>query len=154
MMDEKVLLTPRARQALRLFGEGRSCAQAVLMAYGDLAGLTPDQAALLAVGLGGGMGRLRLTCGAFTAAALLAGAITDPEHGGDEDRRVEVYTRVQAMHDDMVARVGTVSCGELLGRTREVPVPEKRTPEYYRNRPCARVVLAACGVLEQELLQR
>lgn len=141
-------LSPRAKRALALFGEGRCCAQAVLMAYADVAGVTEEQAALLAAGLGGGLGRLRLTCGAFTAAAMVCGALVDAKHGGDNEQRVAVYTRVQALHDEMVQRVGTVNCGELLGRGREVPVPEKRTPEYYASRPCARVVLAACRAIE------
>lgn len=139
---------PREKRALTLFGEGRCCAQAVLMAYADMVGITEEQAALISAGLGGGLGRLRLTCGAFTAAAMVCGALVDAEHGGDNEQRVAVYTRVQALHDDMVQRVGSVNCGELLGRGREVPVPEKRTPEYYASRPCAKVVLAACRAIE------
>lgn len=107
----------RAQRAVRLFTEGHNCAQSVLMAYADLAGLTEEQAALIAVGLGGGMGRLRLTCGAFSAAVMLSGALDGP-NGADADRRVPVYRRVQDLHDEFVRTLGTISCGELLGRTR------------------------------------
>lgn len=139
----------RAQRALRLFTEGRNCAQSVLMAYADLLDLTEDQAALIAVGLGGGMGRLRLTCGAFSAAVMLCGALDGPD-GADVDRRVPVYRRVQDLHDAFADKLGSVSCGELLGRTREVPVPEKRTPEYYASRPCTKVILAACRLIEEQ----
>lgn len=150
---KSTIMPERAARALRLFADGTNCAQAVLMAYGDLAGLTEEQSALLAAGLGGGMGRLRQTCGAFSAAVLLCGALEGAE-GCRAENRVAVYKRVQAMYDDMVEKVGSNNCGELLGRGREEPVPEKRTPDYYATRPCARVILAACQVIEKQRAQQ
>ena len=38
------------------------------MTYADIAGLTQEQAARVACGLGGGIGRLRDNCGAFSSA--------------------------------------------------------------------------------------
>lgn len=143
----EIIMTERSRRALQLFQQGYNCAQAVLVAYGDLAGITEAQAALLAAGLGGGMGRLRQTCGAFTAAVLLCGAL-EGDDGASAAKRVDVYRRVQTMYDAFVGKVGSNSCGKLLGRTREAPVPEKRTPAYYASRPCAKVILAACQVIE------
>ncbi len=144
------VMTQRTAAALRYFSEGNNCAQSVLMAYGDLAGLDADRSALLAAGLGGGMGRLRETCGAFSAAVMLAGAL-DGRDGAAAHSRVSVYRRVQRMHDAFVASCGSICCGTLLGRTREEPQPESRTPAYYASRPCARIILAACRVLEDEL---
>lgn len=143
------IMTERAKRALQLFAQGTNCAQAVLQAYGDLAGLTEEQSSLLAVGLGGGMGRLRQTCGAFSAAVLLCGAL-EGEDGGKPENRVAVYKRVQAMYDSFVAKTGSNNCGELLGRTREEPVPEARTKNYYATRPCTKVILAACQVIEEQ----
>lgn len=145
------MMTPndRAQRAVALFIQGRNCAQSVLMAYADVLELTEEQAALIAVGLGGGMGRLRLTCGAFSAAVMLCGAIDGPD-GGSIERRVPVYRRVQDLHDAFAAQLGSVNCGELLGRTREVPVPEQRTPEYYASRPCVKVIEAACCLIEEQ----
>ena len=67
-------MTEREKQAVRNFADGCNCAQSVLMAYADVLGLTQEQAAMVSVGFGGGMGRLRLHCGAFSAAVMLAGA--------------------------------------------------------------------------------
>lgn len=149
-MMNKAVMPERAARALRLFVDGTNCAQAVLMAYGDLAGLTEEQSALLAAGLGGGMGRLRQTCGAFSAAVMLCGAL-EGKDGGKAENRVAVYQRVQTMYDDMVKSVGSNNCGTLLGRGREEPVPEKRTPDYYATRPCARIILAVCQVIEAQM---
>lgn len=52
-------MTGRQRKALQLFSKGFNCAQSVLMAYSDVAGLTEEQAANVAAGLGAGVGRLR-----------------------------------------------------------------------------------------------
>ena len=149
MADENVIVSDRAKEALRHFCDGYNCAQSVLMAYCDLLGLTPAQASVSAAGLGGGMGRLRETCGAFSAAVMVAGSMV--KDGGHPDSRVDVYRHVQAMYDRFVARMGTISCGRLLGRTREEPRPEKRTKEYYASRPCTKVILAACQVIDEEM---
>ena len=122
----------------------------MLKAYCDVAGLTQEQAALVAVGFGGGIGRLRQNCGAFSATVMLCGAIHGPD-GADAANRTQVYGRVQDVHRLFVERLGTICCGELLGRNAEAPVPEERTPAYYASRPCARVILQACHIIEEQL---
>lgn len=146
-------MTTREKQALRNFAAGQNCAQAVLMAYAEVCGLSTEQAAVLSAGFGGGIGRLRSNCGAFSAAVMLCGAVT-PDAASPAARK-DVYARVQAVHADFVARCGTISCAELLARhpRKEGPVPEERTPAYYASRPCARVILQACRVIEAQLLK-
>ena len=62
-------MTTREEKAVRFFTSGDNCAQSVLKAYCDLVGLTEEQAALVSVAFGGGIGRMRGNCGAFSAAA-------------------------------------------------------------------------------------
>ena len=137
------------------FLSGCNCCQAVLMAYADVLGLTQEQAAMVAVGHGGGMGRLRLHCGAFSAAVMLAGAIEGPD-GAKKEYRPQTYARVQEIHRRFIEVNGTVSCAELLGRAGvpEDPTPEERTPEYYRKRPCERVIRSACRIIDEMLAER
>lgn len=54
-------MTKRQERSRELFLSGYNCAQSVLIPFADVLGLTEDQAALVAVGFGGGMGRLRKT---------------------------------------------------------------------------------------------
>ena len=142
-------MTEREKQAVRNFADGCNCAQSVLMAYADVLGLTREQAAMVSVGFGGGMGRLRLHCGAFSAAVMLAGALEGAD-GADKAHRTQTYARVQEIHRQFVQRNGTVSCAELLGRAGvpENPTPEERTPEYYARRPCARIIRSACQLID------
>lgn len=145
-------MVKREEMAAQHFLSGTNCAQAVLMAYADLLGLTQAQAAMVAVGHGGGMGRLRLHCGAFSAAVMLAGAIEGSD-GAEKEHRPLTYARVQELHRRFVENNGTISCAELLGKAGvpENPAPEERTPEYYAKRPCERVIRSACRIIDAML---
>ena len=48
-----------AEKAEALFCEGYNCAQAVLLAFGDITGLDEKTAAMLSSSFGGGLGRMR-----------------------------------------------------------------------------------------------
>ena len=148
-------MSKREEQAVQNFLDGCNCAQSVLLAYADVLGLTQEQAAMVAVGHGGGMGRLRLHCGAFSAAVMLAG-VMEGEDGAKKEHRPETYARVQEIHRQFLERNGTISCAELLGMVGvpEDPTPEERTPEYYAKRPCARNIASACEMIDGMLAEK
>lgn len=64
-------LNERPEIAAGRFGQ-MSCAEALATAYGDLAGLSPEQARNMAGGFGLGMGR-KNTCGAAKVMLMIAG---------------------------------------------------------------------------------
>ena len=135
-------ISEREKTAVRLFASGVNCAQAVLMTYADIAGLTQEQAARVACGLGGGIGRLRDNCGAFSSAAK-------PEH------RPQTYARVQRVYRAFIARNGSICCAELLGREKkpESPTPDARTNAYYSSRPCAKIIRMTCKIIDEMLAE-
>ncbi len=149
------MISDREKKALACFARGCNCAQAVAVAYADVMGLTEEQAALVSVGFGGGMGRLRDNCGAFSAAVMLCGALSGPD-GADNAHRVETYTRVQEVYRRFLEKNGSICCAELLGREKkpEKPTPEKRGPDYYRTRPCVRIIRNTCQLLDELLAAR
>ena len=63
----------RINKAVELFMSGYGCCQSVVGAFADLYGLTPVQAMALAAGFGGGVGRMRMMCGAVSGLVILAG---------------------------------------------------------------------------------
>lgn len=146
-------MTENQKQALQYFSEGYSCAQAVAMAYAEKLGLTTAQAALVMGTFGGGIARLRQNCGAYTALMMLTASLTTCD-AMDANLKAEAYPIGQIAHQAFLEKVGTINCGELLGRVAEMPVPEERSPEYYAKRPCAKVVLAATQVYEDLLAER
>ena len=60
-------------RASRFFRKGYNCAQSVFAAHAEKLGLDLDTALKISAPLGGGVGRMREICGAFSACAMLAG---------------------------------------------------------------------------------
>lgn len=149
------MISEREKRAVRNFADGCNCAQSVALAYADVLGLTQEQAAMVSVGFGGGIGRLRDNCGAFSAAVMLCGALEGPE-GAKKEHRPETYARVQDVYRQFVSRNGTICCAELLGRVKapEAPTPDARTAAYYRSRPCARIIRSACQIIDGMLAEK
>ena len=77
----------RVAQAVAYFKEGYNCAQSVVLAYADLYGLTHDLALHVAASFGGGIGRMRETCGAACGMFLLAGFERCATSGADREAR-------------------------------------------------------------------
>ena len=65
----------RAERAREYFKSGLNCSQSVLLAFSEDTGLAEDTAKAISRPLGGGMGRLRQTCGAVSGAALASGLL-------------------------------------------------------------------------------
>ena len=65
----------RAEKAKDYFQQGYACSQAVALAFADLTTLSEDELKKIMLPFGGGMGRLRLTCGAVSGMAAILGLI-------------------------------------------------------------------------------
>ncbi|MBQ5888054.1 MAG: C_GCAxxG_C_C family protein, partial [Bacteroidaceae bacterium] len=66
----------RIEKAVALFKEGYNCSQSVVAAFADMYGFTQEQALKMAASFGGGIGRMRQTCGAACGLFLVAGLET------------------------------------------------------------------------------
>lgn len=63
-MERRMTKEERIEKAVSLFKEGYNCSQSVVGAYADLYGFTFEQAIHISASFGGGIGRMRETCGA------------------------------------------------------------------------------------------
>ena len=142
----------RAERAKALFLEGYNCAQAVVLAFAEDAGLDESVAKAFSRPLGGGMGRLRQTCGAVSGAAVASGVLFP------ELTKPEAYALVQEIARRFAEKTGSFNCGELLRgaglKTDTAPNPEKRTEEYYKKRPCPELIYDAAEILEDICIAR
>ena len=148
-------MTKRVEKAKELFKSGYNCSQAVVGAYADLFGMEPELALKLAEGFGGGMGRMRLTCGAVTGMFMLAGLKMSSGSAGDTDKRTEIYETIRAMALEFENNNGSIVCGDLLGLNRpkdDSASPEARSEEYYKKRPCVECVGECAMIVERFLL--
>lgn len=146
----------RADKAKELFYSGYNCTQSVVCAFADIFGMDIETAARFSDGLGGGMGRMRLTCGAVSAMSLIAGLKLSSGKPGDLGNRQEVYEAVRTMAAEFEKKNGSIICMELLKAASAMPKdtgsrPEERTKEYYKKRPCPGCVYDCARIIEDTL---
>ena len=157
MTDSKINIDvdERGERGRENFLTGLNCAQSVIAAFADqFPDADIDTAMRMAASFGGGMGRLRLTCGAVSGLAMLAGlecgAVT-----GDLDARARNYALVQQLAAAFKAENDSLICSELRGlRSGQIdpPRPSERTSDYYRSRPCPVLIATACRIYARHLL--
>ncbi len=147
-------MSERVESAVARFKSGCNCCQSVVTAYCDVFGIDEKTAMRLACGFGGGLGRLRETCGAVSGMALLAGLRFGNEDPADVASRKRTYEAVQQMAAAFRERHGSLTCRVLLGlgQTENDPAPAERTAAYYQKRPCAEYVATAVEIAERFLL--
>ncbi len=140
----------RAEKAEKLFKSGYNCAQSVIGAFCDDFGLDFDTTMKLSEGFGGGIGRMRLTCGAVSGMVMIAGMMLS-RGAKDGDTRMDVYGKVQELAQKFKEMNGSIVCADLLGgNVTTNPEPEKRTEKYYRKRPCVELVKDCVKIIEEE----
>lgn len=139
--------------AEKLFRDGYSCSQAVLLAFSDVTGLDDDTAAKLASSFGGGLGRMREVCGAVSGAAMVLGLTQGYSNPKDFEGKKEHYKLIQDFAARFKEKNGSIICRELLTgvKTVENGTPEKRTDSYYKKRPCPLLVRDAAEILDEML---
>ena len=148
----------RIRRAEELFMQGFNCSQAVVAAFADIYGYTEEKALRMSAGFGAGIGRMRMSCGAFNALALLAGLDCGSVTPGDREGKSYNYKVVQQLAERFRNDHGTLICAELLKLKKDAPLSyeaSERTAEYYKQRPCVNQIISAariyCDYLEEKL---
>ncbi len=143
----------RELKAIQYFMEGYNCAQAVIMAYSDLIGMDEKACARLSSSFGGGMGRMREVCGAVSGMLMVAGCLYGYEGPEEGEIKKTHYSRVQHLAEQFRKEAGSIICREILKNSTTDPNPSPRTAEYYKERPCARMVAIAARVMEQYIAE-
>lgn len=145
---EKISHSEKAKQ---LFLEGYNCAQAVFLAFSDLYEMDEKTALMLSSSFGGGLGRMREVCGAVSGMAMTIGVLYGYSSPKAKDEKAEHYKRIQYLANEFKKENGSYICRELLGleKNQTTHIPEERTPEYYKKRPCAELVYSAATITER-----
>lgn len=146
-MDNKDI-EKRIERARELFHEGFNCSQSVVAACADLYGMDEQTALRVAASFGGGIGRMRQTCGAACGMFLLAGLENGSATPHDAEGKKQNYVLVQDLAAKFKEENGSLICAELLGIAPkpQEPTPEARTEAYYQKRPCAEMVASAVRI--------
>ena len=140
--------TNHGKLAAELFLKGYNCSQSVVVAFSDVTGMTPRHAARISSSFGGGMGRMREVCGAVSGMLLVAGLLYGYDTPGDDESKRQHYQLVQTLAGKFREKNGSIICREILKNPPSDPAPTPRTAEFYKNRPCARMVYCAAEILD------
>lgn len=146
----------RVAKGVAFFKQGYNCSQSVAMAFADWYDVPQGLMARISASYGGGIGRMRETCGSALGMYMLAGLEVATEEANQEVKR-QNYEVVQRLAADFKATAGSTICRELLGLNKQradgtIPdivitaTPEARTDEYYKKRPCIRMVETAIRI--------
>lgn len=156
----------KRKKAIALFREGYNCSQSVFAAYAEDYGMDKELALRLSASFGGGMGRMREVCGAFSGMLMVAGLETGAVEGKDVAGKKANYDMVQKLAAIYREKNGSIYCKELLGFVKKEDaadkkeqmfdntMPEKRTEEYYKKRPCLELIGMACDMIDEYLLEK
>jgi len=149
----------RIQLAVENFMQGYGCCQSVVAAFADLYGMDKQLALRIAAGFGGGVGRLRMMCGAVSGLVILAGLDCVQTEGSDRAGKSACYKVVQQLLGKFKERNGSVICAELLGLNgqqiaKETHEASERNAEYYKKRPCAAKVESAARVFAEYLEEK
>lgn len=120
-------------------------------------GIEDEELALrLSASFGGGIGRMRQTCGAVCGMFLLAGLENGSATAHDAEGKQQNYALVQNLAAKFKDENGSLICAELLGIAPKPqdPTPEARTEAYYQKRPCADMVASAVRIFLEHLEQK
>jgi C_GCAxxG_C_C family probable redox protein len=149
-------LEMRVDKAVDYFMQGYGCCQSVVAAFADLYGLDEVMAKRIAAGFGGGVGRMRMMCGAVSGIVILVGLDCGQTEGSDREGKSNCYKVVQELLAQSKEQNGSLICAEILGlnghdKAASSYVASERTAEYYRSRPCAAKVECAARIFAQYL---
>ena len=141
----------RGDKAYELFMSGYNCTQSVVGAFADLIGMDFDKAVKFGSGFGGGVGRLREVCGTFSGAVIVIDMLYGYSDPKNVKAKAELYARIQELAAEFRKDNGSLICKELLGLSRPEgsPVPEARTAEYYKKRPCPELCRYSANMVEE-----
>lgn len=146
-------------RAVENFMQGYGCCQSVVAAFADLYGMTDDMAKRVGAGFGGGVGRMRMMCGAVSGIVVLVGLDCGQTEGSDREGKSACYKVVQDLLAKSKAQNGSLICAEILGingneKAASSYVASARTAEYYKKRPCAAKVECAARIFAEYLMTR
>lgn len=128
----------RVERAIENHKNKYNCSQAIACAYCDLVGADEVTMYRAGEGLGMGLGGKEGTCGAVSAACMIAGMMTSNGELGTPGNKAVSYDRAKQIVQKFQEENGTIVCKELKGIETGTPV-----------KPCRECVRDAARILEE-----
>lgn len=97
------------------FSTGFNCSQLIVKNFAEKLNYDENLASGIALGFGGGMGRLQETCGAVTGAFMVLGIYNDKMQIMQNDKKTAAYEMVRQFNNKFLELHKSTKCSELLG---------------------------------------
>lgn len=156
-MDWEKETEERVAKGVAFFKQGYNCSQSVTLTFADWYNVPEGLMARISASFGGGIGRMRETCGTASGMFMLAGLEVASEKADKEVKALN-YKVVQDLAARFKEETGSLLCRDLLKgyvkNVSTVPVPDERTDEYYRKRPCVKMVELAIRIYMKYLQEK
>lgn len=143
MTEEEI--KQRSQKAREYFAAGFNCSQAVVAACADLYDIDEQTALRMSASFGGGIGQMRMTCGAACGMFLLAGLQTGHTQPHQPQLKQRNYQFVQHLAREFEDHNGGLICAELLGLN--------GTQSPKQKRPCKEMVADAVEIYLTSLIK-
>lgn len=137
-----------ADRAVKLFESGCTCSQAVFTAFAEDLGMDRETAMKVSVALGGGVGRMRETCGVVTGMTLVTGLKYGNANPEETESKTKAIETAKTLAERFKSQTGSIVCKELLG----LEPPRGQTEPLSKKLPCRELVRMAAELLEQHSL--
>ena len=146
----------RRELAIENFKKGYNCSQAVVLAFQDVLTIDASELCKIASPFGGGISRMRETCGAVSGMVLVLGNLigySTPELG---EKKHELYKNTQEILKIFENKYGSLTCRVLLNLTdkHDDPKPSPRDHNFFNKRPCVELIGGAAEILDRFLTER
>jgi C_GCAxxG_C_C family probable redox protein len=135
----------QAKDARDCYLQGLNCAQAVVSAFAEDAGLDAATLRRLATPFGGGIADRREMCGALTGMLMAAGLLSGRDYAAPPEEKAAYTARMNALIDRFTQRFGCTDCRDLL----ELAEDPANRREY-----CGGLVYDAAEILADDLAGR
>ena len=140
--------SPCGKKAMELFKNGCNCSQSVFTAFAESFSIDEKLALSLSSGFGGGIGRLRRTCGAISGGVMALGYAFGYDDISDYNKKSKLYALIQDFVGEFERELGSSVCAKLLNTNDNDSQPEMRSKEYYEKRPCCHIVGVSASIVE------
>jgi C_GCAxxG_C_C family probable redox protein len=138
----------RVKDASDMFLSGFNCAQSTAAPFSDLVGMDSKTMIKASAAFGGGVSKLREVCGVVSGIMLVYGLSQDENTDlSSKKEKAKLYENGQVLVKEFSDLNDTINCGELLEVFDKNPMPADRTDEYYKERPCLKLVEDGAQIL-------
>ena len=102
-------------KALELHSQGNNCCQSVCIAFADKLNIDENILFKIGEGFGAGMGNLQGSCGALSAAVIIAGLYNSGGKDAEIRTKSKTYRLVSQINNEFIKKAGSMYCKDIKG---------------------------------------